>query len=80
MPGVSKRHVVVYRGGRALLDRQTLALLTARSVHTIRARCTIAEHTEDGRALYDMEQAVTVLAAIPQRRRTQPVAPQECGL
>lgn len=62
------RHVVVYEPGRTLLDRQTLAVLTGRSVHTIRARCVVAGH-RDGRALYDMEDAAAVLDRLPTRRR-----------
>lgn len=62
------RHVVVYRDGRALIDRQTLALLSGRSVHTIRARCTVVEH-RDGKALYDMEEAAAILDKLPKRNR-----------
>jgi hypothetical protein len=62
--------IIIYRtDGRApLVDRQTLALVTGRSVNTIRARCTVAEH-RDGRALYDLDQAEAVLNATPTRRR-----------
>jgi hypothetical protein len=62
--------IIIYRdGGRApLIDRQTLALITGRSVNTIRARCEVAEH-RDGRALYDLDQAEAVLNATPTRRR-----------
>jgi hypothetical protein len=61
-------HIVIHEADRTLVDRQTLALLTGRSVHTIRARCDVAEH-RDGRALYDIDQAEQVLEAIPTRRR-----------
>lgn len=61
------RHVVVYLGEKALVDRQTLAVLTGRSVHTIRARCRIVDH-KDGKALYDAEESEALLAAIPTRR------------
>ena len=61
------RHVVVYSGQRALVDRQTLAALTGRSVHTIRARCRIVGH-HDGKALYDAEECEALLADIPTRR------------
>jgi hypothetical protein len=54
--------------GRSLVDRQTLALVTGRSVNTIRARCPVTEHRR-GRALYDLDQAQQTLAAIPPRRR-----------
>jgi hypothetical protein len=60
--------IVHLPGGRSLVDRQTLALVTGRSVNTIRARCEVTEH-RDGRALYDLDQAQAVLAAIPTRRR-----------
>jgi hypothetical protein len=62
--------IIIYRDqGRApLVDRQTLALVLGRSVHTIRLRCPVAEH-RGGRALYDLDQAEAVLNAIPTRRR-----------
>lgn len=63
-------HVIIKEPGRVLIDRQTLAVLSGRSVHTIRARCPIVEH-RDGRALYDMEQADAILKAIPTRRRAR---------
>lgn len=59
--------VVVYRDGKALLDRQTMAHIASRSVHTIRAKCPISEH-HLGRAMYDMEACLSILAAIPTRR------------
>lgn len=62
-----KAPVVVYRDGIALLDRQTMAHLADRSVHTIRAKCPIAEH-HLGRAMYAMEECLAILAAIPTRR------------
>lgn len=62
-----KNPVVVYRKGRALLDRQTLAHVTSRSIHTIRAKCPISEH-HLGRAMYDMEACLAVLEAVPTRR------------
>lgn len=61
--------IIVYKPGLVLVDRQTLALVTGRSVNTIRARCEVVEHHRDGRALYDLNQAEQVLAAIPTRRR-----------
>lgn len=67
---MTTRHVIVYEGPqRTLVDRQTLAVLVQRSEHTIRARCPVAEHRQ-GRALYDLEQVVSVLATIPTRGRT----------
>ena len=66
-----KDPVVIYRDGgqTRLVDRRTLAMVTGRSVHTIRLRCSIATYHDDGRALYDLDQAQQVLAAIPTRRR-----------
>jgi hypothetical protein len=61
------RHVIIYEPGRVLIDRQTLARLTGRSVHTIRARCPVAAH-RDGRALYDMDQAEAILGSLATRR------------
>lgn len=62
-----KNPVVVYRGDKALLDRQSMAHVAERSVHTIRARCPISEH-HLGRAMYDMEHCLSILADIPTRR------------
>lgn len=58
--------VYVERDGRALLDRQSLSALLKRSVHTIRARCPIVGH-ERGKALYDMEECIKILASVPPR-------------
>lgn len=62
------RHVVVHEPDRMLIDRQTLAKLTGRSVHTIRARCPIERH-KDGKALYDAERCEAILADIEDRKR-----------
>lgn len=60
--------IVRYHRGRALVDREALAQLTGRSVHTIRARCEpVRRH--DGRPLYDMEAAVAVLSGVATRSR-----------
>ncbi len=61
-------HIVVKRGDKALIDRQTMAKLTGRSVHTIRFRCPVAEYV-DGKALYDIDVCEPILAAIPVRKR-----------
>ncbi|MGP4019969.1 hypothetical protein [Saccharopolyspora sp. 5N708] len=61
--------------GRALVDRASLATLTGRSPHTIRARCPIAGHADDGRALYDAEQCAATLATIPTRKRRPQLTP-----
>lgn len=58
--------IIRYEPDRVLIDRQTLARLTGRSVHTIRARCAVVSH-RDGRALYDMEAAVLTLDNTPTR-------------
>lgn len=62
------RHIVVYEPGRTLVDRQTLAQLTGRSVHTIRLRCPVAEY-RDGKALYDIDQCEAHLAKLQVRKR-----------
>lgn len=64
------RHVVVYREGRALVDRQTLAVLAGRSIHTIRARCPVVGH-EKGKALYEMEHCLVILTGIPARQHAR---------
>jgi hypothetical protein len=60
--------VVIYETDRVLIDRRSLATLTKRSVHTVRARCPIAER-RNGRALYDMEHCAAILGKIATRRR-----------
>jgi hypothetical protein len=55
-------------GTTILIDRQSLALLTGRSVHTIRARCHVVKH-RNGKALYDLDDAELTLAATPTRDR-----------
>lgn len=67
------RPVVVFRAGRALVGRATLAHLSGRPAITIRVHCTVVGH-EQGAALYDMEDALAVLAAVPTRQRTPRVA------
>jgi hypothetical protein len=62
-----KSPVVVYRNGIALLDRQTMAHVSGRSVHTVRAKCPVAEH-HLGRAMYAMEECLKLLDKIPTRR------------
>ena len=66
--------IVRYTDGRALVDRRTLARLSGRSVHTIRARCPVTQH-HDGRALYDAEQCRQILAEITPRRRQAKLTP-----
>lgn len=72
------RNVIIYERRRTLIDRQTLAHLAGRSVHTVRARCPIAEH-RGGRALYDLEQAAAILADVPTRRRHHRHADSICA-
>src|SRR5690606_187887 len=67
------RHVVVHEGERMLIDRQTLAQLTGRSEHTIRARCPIERH-ERGKALYDAMRCEEILNRIPTRTRRDSAA------
>ena len=67
------RHVVIREGDRMLIDRQTLAKLTGRSVNTIRARCPIERHHR-GKALYDAMRCEQILAAIPTRTRRDSAA------
>jgi len=66
--------VIIAEPGRTLIDRQTLAHLSGRSVHTIRARCQVVDHRA-GRALYDLDEAEQILAGIPTRRRRDPDHP-----
>lgn len=67
------RHVVVHEDKRMLIDRQTLAQLTGRSEHTIRARCPVERHHR-GKALYDAMRCEQILAAIPTRTRRDSAA------
>lgn len=67
------RHIVEYEYGRTLLDRQTLAMLSGRSVNTIRAKCSVVEY-RDGKALYDMEQCATILDATRARELSKKAA------
>lgn len=62
------RYVVVYRAGRALVGRSTLAELSGRPAITIRVHCTVVDH-EQGQALYDMEDALATLATVRTRQR-----------
>lgn len=62
------KHVVVHQEGRSLIDRQTMARLTGRSVHTIRLRCPVVEY-RDGKALYDIDVCEDILSKLPIRQR-----------
>lgn len=62
--------IVLMRHDPVLVDREALALITERSVHTIRARCEVVRH-RDGRPLYALEREVARLAMIPKRQRGQ---------
>lgn len=66
-------HIVLYEHHRTLVDRQTFALLSHRSEHTIRAKCPVATY-HDGKALYDMEHCAAILQATPSRHRTAAAA------
>jgi hypothetical protein len=62
--------MMVTKGSRPLADREALAELTGRSVHTIRARCTVADRDRrTGRALYDVLACVEMLRSVPTRKR-----------
>ncbi|MCP2261072.1 hypothetical protein LX15_004792 [Streptoalloteichus tenebrarius] len=61
--------LVIREGGRVLVDRVTLARISGRSVHTIRARCPIEFRHRDGRPLYDAARCRAILDGIPERRR-----------
>lgn len=60
--------IVRYTGGRALVDRKTLARLSGRCERTIREHCPVA-HRDGIRPLYDAQQCAVILAGIPQRKR-----------
>ena len=67
------RHVVVYREGAALVDRQTLAKLTGRSEETIRKKLVPVEYRH-GKALYDAFQAEEILTATRQQGKRRQAA------
>lgn len=68
------KHIVIYESDRTLMDRRTLAMLSGRSVHTIRAKCPVVTHRR-GRALYDMEQCAAILETVETRRARTASAP-----
>lgn len=51
-----------------LVDREALAMLTARSKNTIIARCEVVSY-RSGRALYNLDVEVARLESIPRRAR-----------
>ncbi|MGW1678519.1 hypothetical protein [Saccharopolyspora sp. NPDC002376] len=61
--------IVHYTDRSALVDRATLARLLGRSVHTIRAACTVADRSKDGRPLYDAKACAEQLARVATRNR-----------
>ena len=61
--------IVLAKRTPVLVDREALAMITGRSVHTIRARCPVARRHWDGSPLYDVEAEAERLANIPTRRR-----------
>jgi hypothetical protein len=67
------RHVVVYREGSALVDRQTLAKLTGRSEETIRKKIVPVEY-QQGKALYDAFLAEETLAGTRQQGKRRQAA------
>jgi hypothetical protein len=52
-----------------LVDSEALALITRRSVNTIRLRCAVVRYHGSGRRLYALHDEVQRLAAIPIRQR-----------
>lgn len=61
--------IVLTRLDPILVDREALAMITGRSVHTIRFRCKVERYHYSGRPLYALEDEVARLARIPTRRR-----------
>ncbi|MGW5645048.1 hypothetical protein ACWEV3_40905 [Saccharopolyspora sp. NPDC003752] len=61
--------IVRYTNRGALVDRATLARLLGRSVHTIRAACTVVDRDKDGRPLYDAKTCAEQLAKVATRNR-----------
>lgn len=62
--------IVHTKKDRVLVDREALAMVTRRSVHTIRLRCEVVRYYK-GRALYALEEEIERLASIPTRRRDE---------
>lgn len=63
--------MIVTKGSRPLADREALAELTGRSVHTIRARCDVVRHDpKTGRALYDVLTCTEMLSLVPTRNQS----------
>lgn len=62
--------IVHYKRDEVLVDREALAMLTKRSVHTIRLRCDVVRYYR-GRALYALEREVERLGHIPTRHRDE---------
>lgn len=60
--------IVLTKQDPVLVDREALAMLTKRSVNTIRLRCEVVRYYK-GRALYALEREVERLAEIPTRSR-----------
>ncbi len=52
-----------------LMDREALATWLGRSVHTVRARCTVHSYDHVGRAMYDAHSCAALLDSIPRRTR-----------
>lgn len=62
--------IVRYAGQRTLIDCEALATQLGRPVATIRAHCVpVASDLATRRLLFDADQAVSILAVIPTRRR-----------
>lgn len=63
--------VVIRQADRVLMDREALALWTQRSVAVIREHCAPVERGLRGKAFYDADACVELLAQVPQRVRSQ---------
>ena len=61
--------IIRFEDARVLLDREALAAVTGRSVHTIRARLQPALRDDAGRPFYIYDDAVQQLREIPTRQR-----------
>ena len=60
--------IVLSRHDPVLVDREALALITSRSVHTIRLRCEVYRY-RGKTPLYDLHHELARLATIPTRQR-----------
>jgi hypothetical protein len=52
-----------------LMDRPALSQWFGRSVHTIRAKCSVHSYDEQGRAMYDVGECEGILLKVPRSGR-----------